>query len=216
MLLFIGSEILSVESYVAAGGTLMNVANLRRGRYGTTPADHASGARGWLIYRADLVALTHVAFTTGQTTVRTGGIHALTETTPDWIALRCASNAMWEGRLVATRWLIDFIGIKADKATGVALRNRKIGQHDWDIENLRPGSYFNPSGPGSQTLADIWLGCTRASSHPTWKSGHPSVKPDRLNAALEIVMNHLQRELYGPFGHDLEALAMAAPPPGNY
>ncbi len=67
LLLFIGSEILSVESYVAAGGTLINVANLRRGRYGTTPADHASGARGWLIYRADLVALTHVAFTTGQT-----------------------------------------------------------------------------------------------------------------------------------------------------
>ena len=67
LLLFLESEILSVEGYVAAGGTLMNVTNLRRGRYGTTPADHASGARGWLIYRADLVALTHVAFVTGQT-----------------------------------------------------------------------------------------------------------------------------------------------------
>ncbi len=67
LLLFLESEILSVEGYTAAGGTLMDVANLRRGRYGTTPADHANGARGWLIYRADLVALTHVAFTTGAT-----------------------------------------------------------------------------------------------------------------------------------------------------
>ncbi len=67
LLLFLEDEILSVEGYTAAGGTLMDVANLRRGRYGTTPADHANGARGWLIYRADLVALTHVAFTTGAT-----------------------------------------------------------------------------------------------------------------------------------------------------
>lgn len=67
LLLFIGSEILAVEGYVAMGGNVMRLAGLRRARFGSMLAGYADGERAWLLYRADVASLTHESFTAGVT-----------------------------------------------------------------------------------------------------------------------------------------------------
>lgn len=67
LLAFIGDEILSVEGYVAQGGNVMRLSNVRRGRFASAVAGYALGARVWIIYAADLPHLTHESFVTGET-----------------------------------------------------------------------------------------------------------------------------------------------------
>ena len=62
---------------------------------------------------------------------------------------------------------------------------------------------FPLSDAGAQKLADIWLGCTKATSHPTRGSGHPPVDPNELNAAIAIVIDYLDKNLYGPKGRSI-------------
>lgn len=112
----------------------------------------------------------------GVQNVRTAGLQVHLEKPADFVALACASNAIWEGRLVATRWLIEFIGIKADPTTELPKQNKKDPRRatfDLHIEDLRPGTYLPITDPGAYTLAKVWIGCTRASSHPTYNSNHP-------------------------------------------
>ena len=138
----------------------------------------------------------------GKENVRTAGLDARITSQADSVALYCVDNAVWEGRLTATRWLIDFVGVSCDK-------NRKPSRpaqkpHDWRIDKMG-ASLFPLSGADAQKLADVWLGCTKATSHPTRGSGHPPVAPTELNAAIAIVIDYLDRILYGPKGRSILA-----------
>ena len=45
-------------------------------------------------------------------------------TEQDRIYWRCATDSIWEGRLAATRWLIEFVGIKQGRGGNPVLRKR--------------------------------------------------------------------------------------------
>jgi hypothetical protein len=51
----------------------------------------------------------------GKENVRTAGFDARITSQADSVALHCLDNAVWEGRLTAMRWLIDFVGVRCDK-----------------------------------------------------------------------------------------------------
>jgi hypothetical protein len=138
----------------------------------------------------------------GKANVRTAGVEARVETTADKVALRCMGNSVWEGRLTATRWLIDFVGVSCDKH-GRPSRPRNYA-HDWRIDKMG-GAFFPLSDASAQKLADVWLGCTKATSHPTRASGHPSVDPAELNAAIAIIIEYLDKNLYEPEGRKILA-----------
>ena len=56
--------------------------------------------------------------------------HCRTE--QDHIYWRCATDSIWEARLAATRWLIEFVGIKQDDAgqAAVCRKSKKFGGKD--------------------------------------------------------------------------------------
>jgi hypothetical protein len=103
-------------------------------------------------------------------------------------------RAVWEGRMVAMRWLIDFVGIAANRE-GKPRRPTRYGDADVSIGDIE-GQKIELSSPEAATLARVWLGCSQASSHPTQDSNHPPVDPMTLNNALRIIVNHLQRTIY--------------------
>jgi hypothetical protein len=135
----------------------------------------------------------------GKENVRTAGIEARITSKADSVALHCSNNAIWEGRLTATRWLIDFVGVSCK--LGKPSRPAEY-PHDWRIDKM--GAPFFPlSDTDAQKLADVWLGCTKATSHPTHESDHPSVDPNSLNTAVAIVIEYLDKTLYGPKGRNI-------------
>jgi hypothetical protein len=138
----------------------------------------------------------------GKENVRTAGFDARITSQADSIALHCLDNAVWEGRLTATRWLIDFVGVHCDKNGKPSRPAQK--PHDWRIDKMA-ASLFPLSGADAQKLAAVWLGCTKATSHPTCGSGHPPVDPTELNAAIAIVVDYLDRVLYRPKGRSILA-----------
>lgn len=137
----------------------------------------------------------------GKEKVRTAGYEVRVTSQPDSVALFCTDNAVWEGRLTATRWLVDFVGISSQKG-----KPGRPGQkpHDWRIDKFG-ATFFPLTHADAQKLADIWLGCTKATSHPTRGSGHPPVDPNELNAAIAIVIEYLEKELYAPKGRSILA-----------
>src|SRR4051812_42861955 len=138
----------------------------------------------------------------GKENVRTAGFEARITSQADSVAVHCVDSAVWEGRLTATRWLIDFVGISCDRHG----KPSRPGQrpHDWRIDKMGAVP-FPLTGVDAQKLADVWLGCTKATSHPTRGSGHPPVDPTELNAAITIVVDYLDRVLYGPKGRSILA-----------
>lgn len=136
----------------------------------------------------------------GKENVRTAGVEARITSPADSVALYCMGNAVWEGRLTATRWLIDFVGVSCDKNGQPSRPVQK--PHDWRIDKMG-GPLFPLTDVNSQKLADVWLGCTKATSHPTRGSGHPPVDPTELNAAIAIVIEYLDKNLYGPEGRSI-------------
>ena len=136
----------------------------------------------------------------GKEKVRTAGFEARITSQADSAALLCVENAVWEGRLTATRWLIDFLGVSSDKHGKPSRPAQK--PHDWRIDKMG-APLFPLSGASAQKLADIWLGCTKATSHPTRGSGHPPVDPNELNAAIAIVIEYLDKNLYVPKGRSI-------------
>ncbi|HWA10544.1 MAG TPA: hypothetical protein VG838_13955 [Opitutaceae bacterium] len=136
----------------------------------------------------------------GKGNVRTAGVEVHVQLPADAVALYCVGNAIWEGRMTATRWLIDFVDVSCDKNGNPSRPNSK--PHDWRIAQMGSAS-FPLTDPNARKLADVWLGCTKATSHPTRGSGHPPVDPNELNAAVAIVMDYLDLNLYRPAGRNL-------------
>jgi hypothetical protein len=107
--------------------------------------------------------------------------------TPDRkVYWRCSTDSIWEGRLAATRWLIEFLGIC--QKSGKPARPKKL-HADVQLDDFNPGSnsLFDLSKPDACLLADVWKGCSQASSHATHGSNHPPV-----NEASDI--GHLKLE----------------------
>ena len=134
----------------------------------------------------------------GKENVRTAGFEAKITSQADSVAVHCVANAIWEGRLTATRWLIDFLGVSRN-IHGEPVRP-SVKPHDWRIDKMVAESLFPLKGADAQKLADVWLGCTKATSHPTRDSGHPPVDPTELNVAVAIVVDYLDCVLYRPRG----------------
>jgi len=106
--------------------------------------------------------------------------------------------------MAATRWLIEFVGIQRDDGNGRAKeckkRERKGTTKDVRIYDLDGGRRFEPSDPNAQLLADVWKGCSQASSHATNEYNHPPVTEKELSAALTIILEHLQDTVYNQAG----------------
>jgi hypothetical protein len=105
--------------------------------------------------------------------------------------------------------LIDFVGVHCDKNGKPSRPAQK--PHDWRIDKMA-ASLFPLSGADAQKLAGIWLGCTKATSHPTCGSGHPPVNATELNAAIAIVVDYLDRVLYRPKGRSILAYILTQHP----
>jgi hypothetical protein len=121
----------------------------------------------------------------------------------DKVYWRCATDSIWEGRLAATRWLIEFVGIKRNDDDGKATeykKSKKKGTRDVRVYDLDGGRCFDPSNPNAQLLADVWKGCPHASSHATNEYNHPLVAEKELSAALTIILDHLQDTIYNRAG----------------
>lgn len=110
------------------------------------------------------------------------------------IRAACADRAVWEGRMVAMRWLIDFVGVAANRE-GTPRLPRRYSEADVSITDIG-GQKIELSSPEAATLAKVWQGCAQASSHPTQGSNHPPVDPMTLDHALRIIVTHLQRTIY--------------------
>lgn len=113
----------------------------------------------------------------------------------DKIYWRCSTDSIWEGRLAATRWLIEFVGIQ-DKNGNPAACNKKR-KVDVRIVDFEGGRYLDPSTAHGRCLADVWKGCSQASSHATDAYTHASVDDQTvLPEALRIILDHLQETIY--------------------
>ena len=132
-------------------------------------------------------------------------------TRAEQIARRCATDAIWEGRLCAMRWLIEFVGLTEDKHHKPIVRN-KTKANDFRIDDLPGGVLIRPSSREAQTLAPVWKGGTQGSSHPTHLSNHPPVNNHELAAALEIIVDHLDKTIYASAPQKVIDLALQPPP----
>jgi len=110
---------------------------------------------------------------------------------------RIVTNSVFEGRLVATRWLIEFVGVKQG-SNGEPCKRQKNPKFPADvrIDDLAGGELLDFRTTNGKCLADIWQGCSQASVHATHKSGHPSVSDSQIANALTIITGHLQETVY--------------------
>ena len=114
------------------------------------------------------------------------------------IRRRCDTDAIWEGRLAALRWLIEFIGIKP------------APPHETDacsVWNFPDAEAFNP-GPDFDFLRDMWTSCTKASSHSTHNSGHTPITNAEFERARDLIAAHLNRTIYKNTGTTVEDEAL--------
>jgi len=127
----------------------------------------------------------------------TASIDPELRTEVDKIYWRCATDSIWEGRLTATRWLIEFVGVKQDRRGNPAVCEKNKFGNDVRIDDFDGGKLLAHSTHEGQLLASVWKGCSQASSHATNAYRHPSVD-DRtvLPEVLRIVLDHLQKTIY--------------------
>ena len=111
------------------------------------------------------------------------------------IARHCETDAIWEGRIIAMRWLVEFVGLTEDKA-GTAIAKVRRYPTDLLIQDLPGGIPIAPGTSEATALAKVWKGGTQGTSHPTHNSGHPPVNEQELDAALAVVIDHLDRTVY--------------------
>ncbi len=119
----------------------------------------------------------------------------------------CLLAGTHEGRMTAMRWLILFVGLKGDRKWRPVVEEI---ERDTDMRIDRLGGSLFPVGRAeSHRLSKIWIGCSQATSHPTLGTNHPPVDPTALAEALQLIVDHLQRELYAKHGRDLFRDVMA-------
>jgi hypothetical protein len=113
---------------------------------------------------------------------------------------RCVNHAVHQGRLIAIRWLIEFIGIKMSR-TGKVTRSTAVTPNagkDFGITNLPGGRRFGCRRKGARKLARAWKGCSQAVSHPTFDTRHPKVDGIPILEVVQIIFEWLESTLYQP------------------
>lgn len=124
-------------------------------------------------------------------------------TDEDKIYWRCSTDSIWEGRLAATRWLIEFVGIKQDGEGKPAVCKKNFPK-DVRIDDFDGGKLLDHSTREGQLLANVWKGCSQASSHATNAYNHPPVSDRKdLPEALKIILDHLQNTIYQTAGKNI-------------
>src|ERR1019366_6895391 len=108
----------------------------------------------------------------------------------------CVGRSVDEGRKVAMRWLIEFVGVSRNELKQPDIPNYK--PKDIWIEHINHGKLFDLTDSNAQKLADAWLGCTQSSTHSTRNTNHPLVGEKELGEALKIVIEYLEKNLYEP------------------
>ena len=104
-------------------------------------------------------------------------------------------TAAFEGRMVATRWLIEFIGVgERDKSGKLHRPNRK--PNDVSINMIEGGREIELDSGEAEILSNVRKGCAQASGHPTHATNHPEVDDEALDEALRIIIKHLERTVY--------------------
>jgi hypothetical protein len=127
----------------------------------------------------------------------------------------CLEMGAWEGTFVATRWLIEFVGVNGDAAGNPIESRRRMERRlppnkkprhgfDVDIMDMPGGDYIDLTTANAKLLGAVWKGCSQASAHATHGSNHPSIARDRLTDALRIVVNHLQRTVFNHAGRQVQ------------
>jgi hypothetical protein len=109
------------------------------------------------------------------------------------IKMRCLSTAVFEGRLAGMRWLIEFVGIS--ELNG---KPRRPNRHDVDVSiaKIARGNKIDLASPEAVLLSKVWKGWSQASGHPTQDSNHPSGDEKALDAAMRIIIGHLEKTIY--------------------
>jgi hypothetical protein len=102
------------------------------------------------------------------------------------------------------RWLIEFVGITYSEKTKGAIkpnpRPTDVGIGDFD-----GGAAICPTAPNARILANVWKGCSQASSHATNAYNHPSVDDHTvLPQAIGIIVDHLQQTIYNRAGKSIK------------
>jgi len=136
------------------------------------------------------------------------GVRALIDpecrTVTDKVYWRCSTDSIWEGRLAATRWLIEFVGIKEGPEGNPAVAGKSKHGKDVRIDDLEGGELFDHSTDQGRRLASLWKGCSQASGHATKAYDHPSVSDKKeLPDGLAIILDHLQRTIYQKAGMNI-------------
>ena len=133
------------------------------------------------------------------------------KTEEEQIYWRCATDAIWEGRLAVIRWLIEFVGVKQDNNGNPS--EKKKGEknvNDVLINDFDGGSKLDLSTAEAKFLANVWKGCSQASSHATDGSNHPPVSDqEELPQALTIIVDHLQNTIYGKANKNLRDFVLS-------
>lgn len=112
----------------------------------------------------------------------------------------CIDRSIQEGRNIAMRWLIEFVGIaNTDTKTGnpqpPGPPPSKNAAEPVTIGRFNGGLLFDAGNNriAAVKLSKVWKGCTQASSHPTTRSNHPPIEANELAEALGIVIAHLKK-----------------------
>ena len=121
---------------------------------------------------------------------------------PALVPVRCIANSVHEGRHGALRWLIYFVGITEQNGKAIKTRFTTNPTDVW-IERFKTGSLFDLNSPDAVKLALVWRGCTQATGHPTEGTQHPDIREAKMNGALLIIIDHLQKTIYAAQGRSL-------------
>jgi len=121
------------------------------------------------------------------------------QTDADKLFWRCATDSIWEGRLAATRWLIEFVGVRMSRK-GTPARCDKSFPEDVLIDDFNGGSLLGYSTDEGKLIANVWKGCSQASSHATNAYSHSPVNDKERCEALKIILDHLQSTIYKAAG----------------
>jgi hypothetical protein len=111
--------------------------------------------------------------------------------------------ALVEGRRVAMRWLIEFVGVGGRDKQGKVGPPVERKLTDVRINMIDGGTPIDLDSAEAEILADVRRGCEQASGHPTRGTNHPTVDDAALDKALRIIVKHLERTIYAGRARDL-------------
>lgn len=118
------------------------------------------------------------------------------------LTAQCCQNAIWEGRKIALRWLIELIGIKwENKGNGPTC----VKPRDDDIrhDSLCSDLYMKTHHEDAHFLAEVWNSASKASAHGTTKELSVEIREAETVKALLAIIRHLNTTLYQPLGLDI-------------